>query len=494
MRFIRLVFTFLFVLKVFFSFGQRDQCYIRLDGCFDDWYSHEQVVREEQDNNTPFCAISISNDTKRLYLLVEFKEEQLLNELNNYYLEIDADNNPLTGYRLGPVGAELGWSFGGRMGYYNINSEAAVIGYNNINYFALPNYQSKTFELSIDLDCKPDGNRRLFESDTIRVLLYNGQKESPQFFPSGQMPLKYRISQRQNVFKNQTIDKSNGSDFRLLSWNTYHSAIMDPRRSQNAFNLLLTLNPDVITFNECWNTDPLAVQDSLNRIWKRAGQEVSWACVKNDMGTLTASKFRILYSFSLIAGHQVTVSVLEFQKQCKPERFTVINCHFTCCANNMQRTLEVEAIRDFVNYPQKYLPDTLLSAIKRIVMAGDLNLVGLSSHYNTLTKELYLRPKFAGLCDLMPSHLDAPLCYTWTDKLKPFSPSRLDYILYTAETIGSLKSFVYNIPGFFIDDFNSVSFTANRDRSVSDHFPVVSDFIIYSSSKQIKLPCNTCNQ
>ncbi|HML84756.1 MAG TPA: hypothetical protein PKE52_06310 [Bacteroidales bacterium] len=89
------------------------------------------------------------------------------------------------------------------------------------------------------------------------------------------------------------------------------------------------------------------------------------------------------------------------------------------------------------------------------------------------------------MCDLRPSHLDAPLCYTWTDKLKPFSPSRLDYILYTAETIGSLKSFVYNIPGFFIDDFNSVSFTANRDRSVSDHFPVVSDFIIYSSSSKL---------
>ncbi len=493
MKIIRLLTVLLFLVISFDGMGQDNRCFITLDGCFEDWYRHENIIRMKEGNDSPFAALSVSNDTKRLYVYVELKDEMLLNELNDYYLEIDADNNPLTGYRLGGLGAELGWSFGGRMGYFNISSEAAVIGYNNIGFFALPNYKSKSFELSIELNCKPDGNRKLFENDTIRVLLYNGQKESPLFFPSSNSPIKYVISNRSNVFKPQTTQRASGCDFRLLTWNTYHSAIMDPRRSSEAYRLLLSLDPDVITFNECWDSDPGSVQDSLNKVWHNAGYDVNWTCVKKDLGTITATKFKILYSFSLLSGHQITVSVIEFGHSNKSKRFTLINSHFTCCANNLQRTFEVDAIRDLVNFPQKYLPDSLIGAIKSVVMSGDLNLVGLASHYNTLTKGLYEHAKFQGFCDLRPAHLDEPLCYTWTDRLKPFSPSRLDYILYTSETIGSIKAFVYNTPGFFIDDFNSSSVPAVEGRSVSDHFPVVSDFIIYSSS-QTKLPCNLCNQ
>lgn len=487
---------FLFIFSLVISLkgiGQENQCFITMDGCFEDWYKHENIVRVKEGNDSPFAALSISNDTKRLYVYVELKDELLLNELNDYYLEIDADNNPLTGYRFGGLGAELGWSFGGRMGYYNISSEAAVIGYNNIGFFALPNYKSKSFELSIDLDCKPDGNRKLFENDTIRVLLYNGEKQNPLIFPTSNSPIKYHLSLRNNVFKPLTTERAEGSDFRLLTWNTYHSAIMDPRRSSSAYGLLLSLNPDVITFNECWDSDPISVQDSLNEVWRLAGYDVHWTCVKKDPGTITATKFKILYSFSLLSGHQITVSVIEFGQNERSKRFTLINSHFTCCANNLQRTFEVDAIRDFVNFPQKYLPDSLIGVIKNIVMSGDLNLVGLASHYNTLTKGLYEYANFQGLCDLRPTHLDEPLCYTWTDRLKPFSPSRLDYILFTPETIGSVKAFVYNTPGFFIDDFSSPINSPSVGGSVSDHFPVVSDFVIYSSG-QTKQPCNFCNQ
>ena len=101
---------FLFIFSLVISLkgiGQANQCFITMDGCFEDWYKHENIVRVKEGNDSPFEALSVSNDTKRLYVYVELKDELLLNELNDYYLEIDADNNPLTGYRLGGFGSEM---------------------------------------------------------------------------------------------------------------------------------------------------------------------------------------------------------------------------------------------------------------------------------------------------------------------------------------------------------------------------------------------------
>ncbi len=123
-----------------------------------------------------------------------------------------------------------------------------------------------------------------------------------------------------------------------------------------------------------------------------------------------------------------------------------------------------------------------------ILIAGDLNLVGDRQPLETLlTGEIVHRelgdstaPDWDGspLADLQPLHTDLPMVFTWFRESRgAYSPGRLDFIVYSDSVLRATRGYV-----LFTQAMSDPSLAANglerRDTCVSDHLPVVGDFVL----------------
>ena len=68
---------------------------------------------------------------------------------NDFHLYIDADDDSLTGFNIGGIGAELKWIFGSRTGQSNINDSQSEIYQNDLNLRIAPTTTSNKFEIAI---------------------------------------------------------------------------------------------------------------------------------------------------------------------------------------------------------------------------------------------------------------------------------------------------------------------------------------------------------
>ena len=92
-----------------------------------------------------------------------------------------------------------------------------------------------------------------------------------------------------------------------------------------------------------------------------------------------------------------------------------------------------------------------------MIILGDMNLVGLAQQQRTLlTGDIVDENRFgsdfapdgdgSALADLKPPVTGLPMFFTWYNSQSPFSPGRLDYIVYTDSVLEPGNRFVLFTP------------------------------------------------
>lgn len=459
---------------------------IVIDGKTDDWTDciHHYNDPANDGKDMDMIGFSVTNDDKYLYIRLRFASPLHLGQNNNLFLEIDLDNNPLTGYRVNGIGAELGWHFGGRYGYYKRSAHADYISHADIDLVFLPSIEAGEYEIAISLEAKPARNEKMFMQDSIAILFWEKTPGGDLMPDSGEV-FRYRIERENNkLFEPVDIARAPGTALRLLTWNVFNDGLTDSIRQPHFRNIIQAIRPDVLVLNECWNTGEAQLQDLLCR-WL-PHESKTWHVVRLGEGNMLASLYEIDSKWKIHTNDNIAAFLLQTTIPGMQE-FLVLNCHLTCCSNDPDRLLETAAIMSFLE--KNFTSGKTEKRLKvPVVMAGDFNLVESHQPYKNLMTKPILNSEDKGswFIDAMPRQTDRPMAYTWRDASKIFSPSRLDYIFYSHENLSLLKSFVLTTGPMSNVRLKQYGLSRFDTRLASDHLPLVADFVPLNPPKATK--------
>lgn len=459
---------------------------IGLDGKYDDWTSEAASYTDDQGDGTSFDLLSfkVSNDSNFLFIQFALDQEIQLNYGNNLYLEIDGDNNALTGYPVNGIGAELGIAFGSKTFYFNHESEPdTVVSSYDVGFIALPTVTSDTFEIAIDRHAVPDGINPLFTSNTIKICF-----KSDDYMPDLGTTFSYTFDETPvESYTPVSFEKNNSSNIRLMTYNTLSDGLIDNQRVTAFQNIITAVNPDIITFNECWNTTQYQAKYLLNSWIPLSGTQ--WSCIKNDDGNITCSKYPITdyYDIDPTYINRITANLIDLPDS-YPRDILVINAHLKAkggSTNDAVRQEQADAVINFLRDVKNEGGSITLPYGTPFVISGDLNLVGSSQQQTTLlTGEIpgggVFPPDWdnSNLNDIIAFHTDLRTATTWTEQGNPYWPGRFDYAI--ASDIGATvnKAFTICTHEMSSERLNQYGLNSYDTDIASDHLPKVTDFII----------------
>jgi len=455
---------------------------IFLDGRTDDWnVPVPTYIDTENDGNIyDFKYVSVTNDEQFLFIKIKITPFLKLLEDNQISVFIDGDNNSSTGYQINGIGAELRFNFGARNGFnYYINNS---ITHSGIQFRGLPTVTDTTYEIAIGRQFIPPASG----TGTINIFFVDNSTNG-DWMPNSGEAFEYTFDETATEpLIPIELSREDTSLLRVMNWNALNDGLLDPNREQNFARVIQAINPDIIAFNEMWNSTTSQIQSKLNTILPL--QTGSWNAVKLDGGNITASKYPILQNWLVYPGQRITASLIDL-----PERFgkdiLVINCHFKCCggaSNDATRQREADATIAFILDAKT--PGGVINLPEQtpFVILGDLNLVGDRQQIITLVTGEIINTQLFGnggppdwdntaLEDLLSMQTDKRTAYTWRDDPNSFPPGRLDYQIYSNSVINIEKDFVLQTEVMSQARLNQYGLQLLDTRTASDHFPKVAD-------------------
>ncbi len=487
----------LIIILFFFNitfFGQALP--IGLDGKFSDWTSDAAQFTDNENDGASFDLLSfkVSNDSNYLFIQFAIDREIQLNYGNNLYLEIDGDNNASTGYYVNGIGAELDINFGTKTFYFNPTSGTVKISPSDIGFIALPTVTSDTFEIAIDRNAVPDGINKLFTSETIKIC-FKDDASGGDYMPDEGTSFSYTFDETPvEAYNYIDFEKNNSGDIRLMTYNTLKDGLIssDNQRVAAFQRIITAVNPDIITFNECWNTTQYQAKNILDT-WLPLSGGKHWTCIKNDAGNITCSKFNIpdYYSIDPTYINRITGNIIDLPNS-YPKDFLVINAHFKASggsSNDAIRQDQADAIINFIRNIKTSGSGISLPYGTPFVISGDLNLVGLSQQQTTLlTGDIQDNATFGedispdwdntDLSDIISFHTDKRVATTHQVEGNSYWPGRLDYTI--ASDIGATvsKTFTVSTNEMSAERLSQYNLQQNDTKIASDHLPKVTDFSI----------------
>jgi endonuclease/exonuclease/phosphatase family metal-dependent hydrolase len=456
---------------------------ILLDGKTDDWNVPVPTYYDSENDGSiyDFKYISVTNDEQFLFIKLKVSPFLKLLEDNQISVFIDGDNNSTTGYQINGIGAEFRFNFGARNGfnYYTNNS----ITHSSIQFRSLPTVTDTTYEIAIGRQHIPPANG----AGTIKLFLIDSASNG-DWMPNSGNTFEYTFDETPTEpLIPIELSREDTSLLRVMNWNALNDGLLDSNREQNFTRVLQAINPDIIAFNEMWNSTTSQIQSKLNTILPL--QTGSWNAAKLDGGNITASKYPILQNWLVYPGQRITASLIDL-----PERFgkdiLVINCHFKCCggaANDATRQREADATIAFILDAKT--PGGVLTLPEQtpFVILGDLNLVGDRQQLITLVTGEIINTQLFGnggppdwdnteLEDLLSMQTDKRTAYTWRDDPNSFPPGRLDFQIYSNSVINIEKDFVLQTEVMSTARLNQYGLQLLDTKTASDHFPKVTDY------------------
>lgn len=455
---------------------------IFLDGRTDDWNVPVPTYIDAENDGISydFKYISVTNDENFLFMKIKITPFLKLLEDNQIAVFIDGDNNSSTGYQINGIGAELRFNFGARNGfnYYTNNS----ITHSGIQFRGLPTVTDTTYEIAIGRQNIPPASG----TGTIKIFFIDNSTNG-DWMPNNGEVFEYTFDETPTEpLIPIELSREDTSLLRVMNWNALNDGLLDPNREQNFARVLQAINPDIIAFNEMWNSTTSQIQSKLNTMLPL--QTGSWNAVKLDGGNITATKYPILQNWLVYPGQRITASLIDL-----PERFgkdiLVINCHYKCCggaSNDATRQREADATIAFILDAKA--PGGVINLPEQtpFVILGDLNLVGDRQQVITLVTGEIINTQLFGnggppdwdntdLEDLLSMQTDKRTAYTWREDPNSFPPGRLDYQIYSNSVINVEKDFVLQTEVMSQARLNQYGLQLLDTRTASDHFPKVTD-------------------
>ncbi len=455
---------------------------IFLDGVTNDWPASVATYTDTDNDGATydFKYFSVTNDEKFLFIKLKITPFIKLLENNQLSLYIDGDNNSSTGFLINGIGAELRFNFGSRNGFnYYTNSS---FSHPAIGFRSLPTVTDTVFEIAVRRQNIPpsggNGSIRLFFIDNVT---------SGDRMPNNGETFAYSIDNTPvEALVPIDIARADTSFLRVLNWNTLEDGLLSTTREQYFRRILQAIKPDVLVFNEMWNSTAAGVQSKLNSMIPL--QQGSWQTVKLDAGNVIASKYPITQSWLVYPGQRITASLIDV-----PERFgrdiLVIACHFKCCggeSNDAIRQREADAVVSFILDAKSPGGNITLPQFTPFVITGDLNFVGDRQQLITLLSGQIINTNLfgngappdwdnTGMEDVIAMQTDKRTAYTWRNDAGTYPPGRLDFQIYSNSVVSLEKQFIVQTEVMPSERLSQYSLLANDSKNASDHFPKVTD-------------------
>lgn len=481
-----------FVLSLLFLFSyslQAQSNRILIDEVYSDWNNVPELASDpigDQGSSTiDFGKLWVSNDEDFLFFRIEVGPEINLQDNNDVRLYIDADNNSNTGLASGGIGAELLYHFGGRNGEVYINGNPIGINHSDIFLVTSPTVTSSQFEIAIARDIQIQG-QNLFSGNEIQVLFKNNVLGADQI-PDASGGLSYTFTtQAPDPLPSYSIDKIDPSHLRVLSYNVLRDDLFAQDKQVYYSRILQAIEPDLIGFQEIYQQGSSQTASKVASFLSNSPSQ--WYHAKVDPDVVALSRYPILSSYSIAPGGNGA-----FLIDMDPFEILFIVAHPPCCGNNSGRQAEIDGIMAFIRDAKNGTGPISLSNNSPIIIAGDMNLVGLNEQVETLLSGNISNEAVYGndfdpdwdnspLEDVKPPTTELPLTMTWYNEGSSFSPGRLDYIVYSGSVLSLENSYTLFTPAMSQTDLNTYNLQAEDVVRASDHLPLVADFQLDNST------------
>jgi len=474
---------------------------IVIDSQFDDWTSEaiETTDASGDGSNIDLLRFEVANDESHLFLQLETAEEINLTDGHKLTLFLDTDLDANTGTSIGGIGADLQVRLGEREAFYQLPSGQGYLSLNDLIFRHQPTVTSTIFEISLDLSAESNAGFSLFNANGVRIFWKDNSNNSGDEMPESGNVFTYTFDETPTpAIVPIDLEKDNLNAVRLLSWNTLQTGLDDSSRTPFFDRVLGVLQPDIVTFNECWDINAAQVATFMNAAVPLPNFQ-SWHAVKLDQGNITASRYPILQSWLIFPGHRLTASLIDIPSGLSDKDLLVVNGHLRCCDNNYERQREADAFVQFIQDAKTSGGEIDLPADTPFLLSGDMNLVGDRQQLTTLlTGDVVNSGQFGPggpmdwdgteLKSVISRHSDDRLSYTWRNDFSSYPPSRIDYQI-ISKNIQIAKTFTLETSSMPADRLALYGLQQFDVETASDHLPKVADALlplsVASSEQQI---------
>ena len=483
---VRYLLTLIVVLLVASGPAPGESARIFVDGLFEDWDAitpvYNDPAADQTSGDVDFGRLWIANDENWLHFSLEVGSEVNIQGGNLISIFLDTDNDAATGQPRHGIGAELGWTFGNRIGFFFVATYTYNIRHKHIGLVAAPTVTAARFEFCFDRSATPLEGFPLFTGDTVRVAI--ADSDGGDVIPDEGESLVYvfddtPLTPRQPV----SIRKQEASQVRFLSYNVLFDGIFETGRRRSFDRVFNAVIPDIVGFQEIYNHTAEETRDLVEGFLPAYGP---WYGAKVEPDIIAVSRYPIVGAHDIGSNGAFLIDLGDEHES----DVLLISAHPPCCSDDAGRQLEIDAIMAFVREsksdggPLEIAPET------PIVIVGDMNLVGDWRQLNTLvTGEIvntsiygpWFRPDWdeTDLTDVRPLHTDAPMAFTWEDFESSYWPGRLDFTVYSDAVVDLAGGFVLSTREMHEDTLATFGLLETDTAVASDHLPVVSDFIFY---------------
>ncbi len=462
--------------------------HIIMEGEFSDWesivYSYNDSVGDVPSGGVDFGGLKLTNDGQFLYIYIELNHEVNLQSYLNSTLYLDTDGNDSTGLNIDGLGAELTWNFAAKSGKFYFSGDSTVISQFDIGIVTSPTVSSETFEISLELDSKPDGVNLLFEESDFSILLKD--HDSGDLLPESGYNVTYQIQPVIGVpFDMIGLSKNNSRFLRFMTWNIRVDNLFDPSLYDEYSRILNAIDPEIITFQEIYSHNAEELKALMESILPSVPGE-EWFTFIDGNDIALVSRYDIIDSWLS------SVRSRAFLVDLSPgyiKNLLVIGVHPPCCNNDGGRQYEVDAMMAFLRDATQGGGAVQLEPNTPVIFAGDFNFVGDKTQLETmLTGDIVdnftwgedFAPDWDGtfLRDAISRHTALSQTYTWQNEFSVFSPGRLDFIIFTDSAIEMEKTYLLRTDELLPDSLSKYGLLTADTRLASDHLPVVADFYL----------------
>ena len=448
---------------------------IAIDGLFSDWDNITTKI-EETDNfpGLDILSLSVTNDDENLYIKIETKDTFDLQDDEFISVFIDADNNANTGFFSNGLGSEITYYFGNKNAYINYPNSTFNGNHSDLKLVSLPTVTSNIFEFAIKRSLTTIQGTMTMDN-TISISVDNGNDGDE--VPNQSGGLQYTMQTLPAFESEYNLSKSNPSFSRIMSWNIFFDAFLDPEREAEAKAVITGLNPDIIAFQEMYDTPLSDIANFLNESLPNADGS-SWQYGKAGPDNTVFTR-DYLEAFESIDGNGIFLLYDEDQNP-----MIIYNVHLPCCDNDVNRQLEIDHILSIVRDKN---PGFIYEDDTPIIITGDFNMVGLAQNITSfligdiVNEEQYgmdFNPDWDGsaLEYANPYMTGYPSNYTWVNHGGNYNPGKLDWMFYSGSVMNKQNAFVLNTEFLSQSELNSLNLNSDATTIASDHLPIVVDF------------------
>jgi len=477
-----------------------------MDGQFDDWAAVPVTIVDPADAPGGFVDVGevrLASDARFVYLLVDFGRVVNAQGFDGHaMILLDADGDPATGKaEHGLPGTDLIIDLT-PPNIKNPTQPGVGMAIRSTTYTPDPNDPAsrKLIPYDIDLHFGPThaGQRMEFRLDRGVTLpatpaLFTGAQFTAKLVCvdlSGKVidetePVSHPLATRAPV-DSLSIDQPNdplapapGTSLRVMCWNAERGAILTrPLPYVRSFN---ALKPDVILLQEL--TDKNSAEQIVRFMQAIPGQEnTPWNVIfgsgGGDLRTAVVTRLNLqpvkaLQTVSHEDRPERTIRVSGGIIESDAGRLLAVSLHLKCCgragdSSDETRKQEVRQIHAAIKAAMAE------HSIDGVVIAGDFNLVGSRDPVEMVAAGLDIDQSALSIADAY--QLDGLTNATWADPDQPFAPGRLDYILFTDQSLRPMKQFVFESGDLSTKWQRHHGIASDDSAEASDHFPVVVDF------------------